>query len=149
MQSFFRIGVVLGFLFLVVPFGQAHDGASGPTKARMDAMVEMGRSLKALTLTAKSSGLVGNSDAIQHIKALMEKGTALPELFTPKEIPAMSEALPKIWDDPDSFSARTQEYDEAVSALNAAIAANEPDAANAALRDVTRSCGTCHQEFRK
>lgn len=149
MNSVLRLSLIaILFAFGAVPIG-AHDGATGPTKVRMDAMSEMGKALKSLTLAARAGDLATAPEAAAQIELLKLKGTQLPALFEARDIPHISESLPSVWDDPDGFKARIVEYTDAIGLLNASYMAEDATEAATALRAVTQSCNSCHQGYRE
>jgi cytochrome c556 len=141
------IGVVAA-LVLGCGAALAHDGVSGATKLRMDAMIDMGRALKGLHMAMRSGALLETPDAPFLIEQLMHKGDALPDLFAKREMPEASEARPEIWDDPDGFRGKIDMFNLHVTALRAAHEGGHRKQARAALRAVTSACSSCHQTYR-
>ncbi|TRD15149.1 c-type cytochrome [Palleronia caenipelagi] len=84
----------------------AHSGAMGVTKERMDAMGEMGDAMKRLTPMMR-----GETDYDPQVVRdaadvmIRHSGSQMTELFPEGSNGAPSEALDKIWEDWDAFSA--------------------------------------------
>jgi cytochrome c556 len=60
-----------------------------------------------------------------------------------------SKALPVIWSDAAKFKQAQDQFRTAVVALNAAAKSGNEGAVKAALGDVGKSCGNCHDNFRE
>lgn len=149
MNTAMRIFISLFVIFFGLFAVSAHEGATGPTKARMDAMSDMGRALKTLTLAARGGRVLNDPAMEASIKILQQKSATLPALFAKQEIPANSDALPSIWDDPKGFEQSIAAYMVATDRLGVAYKAGDNDGLLRALRGAAGTCNTCHRSFRK
>lgn len=99
-------------------------------------------------------GRAGESDQPLTRAAFPASGLAnfaqgLPSLFTPRTRDmGESEALPAIWDDPDSFAAQVAEFQGATAAIEAAARSDDRAAFNAAVDRTRAACQSCHTAFR-
>ena len=60
-----------------------------------------------------------------------------------------SAALPAIWSDAAKFKEAQDQLRTAVGALNAAAKSGNEGAVKAAIGDVGKACGSCHDNFRE
>lgn len=67
--------------------------------------------------------------------------------FTPETKDIQSAALPAIWAEPAKFKEAQDRYQAAVAKLVAASKGDEA-AAKAAIPEVGKTCGACHENFR-
>jgi len=91
-------------------------------------------------------------DYLVQAKALAAMAPILPELFPagtgPDAFPK-TEALPVIWTDKAGFDAKAKAFADATAAFVAAAETGDADKAKAAFFGVGKSCGGCHDTFRK
>lgn len=59
-----------------------------------------------------------------------------------------TEALDKIWEDPEGFAEVIAGFKTNAAALNAAVEAGDTEAMAAAFKATGGSCGTCHDTYR-
>ena len=59
-----------------------------------------------------------------------------------------TKALPAVWDDPEGFAARINEFQSATDALAASAAANDREGFAEALASTTGACKACHDSYR-
>ncbi|WP_421880422.1 c-type cytochrome [Pacificispira sp.] len=83
----------------------AHSGATGVVKERMDAMMSMGKSMKAVAAMMRGE-VAYDADAVREAAALIKQhsGDAMTELFPEGSTGHPSEAKPEIWSKWDEFS---------------------------------------------
>lgn len=150
MRSFIKkiLPLIATALFLAAPMqgAQAHEGASGIVKERMDKFSQARGQMRALrgALQAGDLASVGTITA-DMLPWAKEMADAFPE----GSDKAPSEALPAIWTDPDGFAAAIAAYDEALTALNKAALAGDANAASNGFRSLGASCSNCHRSYRK
>lgn len=122
-----------------------HQGATGPVKARMDAMGEVSRNAKLLGLMAKS-GAVDPLAASEASQRLRQHAAEMPSLFEERMFEAPSEALPEIWENWADFVAKAEAMDTAAILIEAAGA--DPEAFAQAVQRLGQSCTACHELYR-
>ena len=124
----------------------AHQGVRNPAvKARMDLMAVMAASTKTLGRMAKGEK---NFDPALANAALSRLGAAAaetPRLFEAPETDPASEALPEIWLDFDDFTRRSRTLEKVV---RAAAPIETPNDLRAALRNLGKTCSSCHKVYR-
>lgn len=60
-----------------------------------------------------------------------------------------TEALPVIWERPEEFAARWQDYVDAAGRLQTAAKTGDLDATRERTRELGETCGGCHDTFRE
>ena len=130
-----------------VRFVWAHEGATGITKQRMDAMESMARAIKAIRRS-----LEGNRDsaAIQ-IEAgrIREMAVRIPEWFPPGSDAKPTDALPAVWQRWTDFQARATQLEQESIKLVAVAASGDIKNITAQLRVVGQTCSACHADYRQ
>lgn len=142
-------GVCMGLGLAGAGAAFAHGGATGIVKERMDAMSEIGDSMKSVGRMLKS-GPYDPQVAIAAGNAIAgHAGEALTELFPEGSLQPQSEANPAIWNDWPAFEDHAGDLQSAALALKtlAEAGANKQQLAGA-FGDLAGTCKACHQEFR-
>lgn len=128
----------------------AHSGATGIVKERMDAMTEIGDSVKSVGQMLKGEAPYNRERIAAAGQAIAgHAGQALTDLFPEGSLHAPSEASPEIWADWAEFSKIAGTLKESAVALSdlAEAGAGEKDIA-AAFGNVAGTCKACHEAFR-
>ena len=154
---------------LAVVGGSADEGHTGVAKERHDLMEGMAGAMESMVGMVRGMQPY-DADRMRELagKIANSGGDTLTSLFPEGSIDPAGEALPAIWEDWERFSTLAGNLEEAANALAAAAdtppgppSAGPPDAtagdseeapemdAGAALFQVGRSCGACHDDFRK
>jgi len=128
----------------------AHSSATGVVKERMDLMTGMADAMKVIGPMFKGEAPFQPQIVAEKAAYLAEHADKIP-LLTPEgsnEHP--SEALPAIWQDWDRYVAEANFMAEEGRKL-VAIAENgaEFDETRAQFVKLSKTCGTCHDDFRK
>ncbi|RED51608.1 c-type cytochrome [Aestuariispira insulae] len=177
MISFSRIAAPLLTVTMLVSglAVQAHEGATGVVKERMEAMEDVGKSMKALKAMITGE-ITYDADKVRMAAKTIagHGGDNLTRLFPEGSTQHPTAALPAIWEDWQGFSrlaadlashadalakaagndrsmAESSMGGDMMSAAPAAptpaeLAGMAPDSAFMALGKV---CGSCHKQFRK
>ncbi|HEV7291983.1 MAG TPA: cytochrome c [Devosia sp.] len=98
-------------------------------------------------IVRSASGLSGD-EAAAAMQTLLTNFTQIPALFPEGSIVGDSEALPAIWENWEEFVAITDAGRAAAEEGLAAAQAGDTQGYTAALKSVSQTCGTCHQQFR-
>jgi len=69
--------------------------------------------------------------------------------FDPSTSGVKSRALPDIYKNPGKFKEAQEHFEGAVAKLVAATTGGNEAAVKAAIGDIGKSCGSCHQDFRR
>ena len=82
-------------------------------------------------------------------KWLAEWGATMPEHFPEGSGGGQTDALPSIWQNFENFTALANNFETASLALHEAALTNDGAAVQNAMQAVGRTCGACHQSYRK
>jgi len=135
------------FLTAMVAVSAAAD--DNAVKYRQHTMDAVGGHMQALVQLVK--GEVDHKDHITvHASSLAALSTIAPDLFgADSKTGADTEALPKIWEDPDLFKQRLDAFRSSAQDLDAAAKTGDMAKIGAALGPVGKSCKGCHDDFKK
>ena len=112
----------------------------------------MGKHMKALGMMAKGKVDLPAADRLAHARSLHEAARALPGWFpagTGPDAKLETEALAPIWTDRAGFEKAAGDFEAAAANLVAKAEAGDADAFKAAFGGVGKTCGGCHDGFRK
>jgi cytochrome c556 len=128
----------------------AHSGAHGVMKERMELMKGMGDAMK--TMGAMFKGQAPYDPAVLAEKAayLADHANKIPDLTPEGSNEHPSEALPIIWQEWDGY-VESADLLAAEGGKLVDIASNgaEERAAKIQFAKVSKTCGTCHEKYRK
>lgn len=131
----------------------AHSGATGIVKERMDAMKDMGDQSKIVADMFKGKSAFDKNTLLSTTDSFIKHGGEMAELFpdtTESRQGAMTEALPKIWEEWDEFSEKVSEFEELSRTLKStAESTDDVGELRKAFFKTTKSCSGCHKRFRK
>lgn len=132
---------------LIMP-ANAHKGATGVVKERMDLMSSLGKTMKSLNAMAR-----GKTD-YDHVAV---KGAAEQILLQSKQMQSMfpegsnqmpSVAKPEIWTRPGEFKALANALGTEAEKLGGLDKSGGRDALKQQFRRVGKTCSACHKPFR-
>lgn len=125
----------------------AHEGAEGVVKERMDAMSAIGKANKPLVAMIRGRTDVDLTVVKDSANIIAENaGEHFSSLFPEGSIGAPSEALPAIWEDWERFSNLSLELETAAMAL--ADITDEAEFADL-FKAVGGTCRSCHSDYRE
>ena len=139
------MSAVIIIIFGFSEVSEAHKGATGVVKERMDSFKKSQQDIKALYASIRG----GNLDEIKtYSMSLAEWATVMPEYFPEGSGGGVSDASAKIWEDFDGFKEAAKKFE--VAALSVVEAANlsDIDAIMATASTVGDSCKSCHRKFK-
>lgn len=87
-------------------------------------------------------------DLEYHANAMAGLSKITPDLFPEGSGGGDTEALPEIWEDPDGFAERMQDFVDAADAFAAAAASGDMGQIGGGLQQLGRSCKGCHDNYR-
>jgi cytochrome c556 len=128
----------------------AHDGATGMVMQRMEAMKEIGSSMKAIGAMVKGEREFDGAAVESAAGVIAGHAKHMPHMFPEGSLDKPTEALPVIWVRWDNFTgiAKTMEADAMALAKAAKVASSAQDILPQ-LAEVGKSCKSCHQDFRQ
>ena len=148
-----KLTIVLGLVVITSTGVNAHMGASGIVKQRMDAMSEMGDAMKAMGDMVKGKQafvpetITGYAEVLEkHSGTLLDYFPDTDESRHGKE----TEALPKIWESWERFEELSNKFVMSVSELKKG-AANGLDKRSFRIlySKTAKSCSSCHDDYRR
>jgi len=125
----------------------ADTSAENAKKYRLSIMTSLRGHISAASMTVR--GLVDNNGQLAgHAAGLVSSAAELNNIFQKGSAVDDSEALPAIWEQPEKFAAAIKRNQEATVAFQEAVAGGDSDTIGAAFRNMGKSCGGCHDDFR-
>lgn len=128
----------------------AHSGASGVMKERMDMMKGMADAMKAMGGMFKGEAPFEPAIVAENAAYLAKHALMIPDLTPEGSSDHPSEALPIVWQDWDGYVASSNELAvEGKKLVDIAGNGADLDATRAQYIKVGKICGTCHDQYRK
>ena len=138
--------VTLALSLSSTPAALAHKGAMGIVKERMDKFEASEKATKRIKQAlSRGDTVVITAEA----KFLVSWAREMESYFPKNSNQPPSEAKDEIWLKWDDFVGAIQSFESASEALIDATAAEDPRAIGDGFRDMTKSCKSCHQQFRE
>ncbi len=139
-------------LFAILFAAPAFAEAPAHTVTYRQVQMELaGRHMKSVALVIKGK-VDRKADLAGHAAALGALATSFPDLFPagtgPDAVPK-TEALPSIWEKPSAFQEAAVAFQRAAKAFEEAVASGDDATIRAAFGKVGKSCGGCHDHFKK
>lgn len=126
-----------------------HKDAKGVVKDRMELMEDFGKEVKKISTMLKGEKEFKAKEVAEKAHFIAIKSGGIPALFPKGSLEKPSEALPAIWEQPDTFKSRATDFATKAGALAAAADAGDRKAIEAAFAEMGKACGACHTDFRK
>ncbi len=124
----------------------AHSGATGVVKERMDRFKASQDAMKAMA----NAVTLGDFDRlIEYAEGIETWANEMVSYFPEGSNEKPSEALDVIWEKPDEFAAAAAKNAEAARRLMTLAQDGDAEASRSAFRDLAASCKACHQQFRQ
>jgi len=124
----------------------AHKGATGIVKERMDKFEASEKATKRIK-QALSRG--DTAVVMAEAEFLVSWASEMDSYFPENTNQSPSEAKDEIWLQWDDFVGAIESFDQAAQALIDAAATKDPRAMGSAFKEMTKSCKSCHQQFRE
>ena len=128
------------------PAALAHKGAMGIVKERMDKFEASEKATKRIKQAlSRGDTAVVTAEA----ELLVSWAREMENYFPENSNQTPSEARDEIWLQWDDFIGAIQSFKNASNALMDAAASEDPRAMRGAFKEMTKSCKSCHQQFRE
>ena len=115
---------------------------------RKHTMHAVGGHMQALVAIAK--GEVDHKDHLPvHVASLAALSGIAPDLFGADSRGGDTDALPKIWDEPEAFKKALDAFRTAAQDLDAIVKSGNMTNFGAGLGALGKSCKGCHDDFKK
>lgn len=129
--------------------GLAHDGATGMVMQRMEAMKEIGQSMKSIAAMVKGDAPFSGEAVQASASVIAGHAKHMPHMFPEGSLDKPTEALPVIWTNWDRFTEiATKLNSDALALAEVGKTASSAKDILPQLADVGKSCKACHQDFR-
>lgn len=126
----------------------AVSAAGEPQVERQEMMKKVGGAMGALSGIAKGEKPYDADIVKASLATMSEVAKAFPEQFPAgSETGAETEASPKIWETPDDFKAKADQFAVDAEAALASLPADQAGV-GAALGAIGKNCGGCHEVYR-
>ncbi len=129
---------------------QAHEGAKGVVKQRMDAMKTMASSMKSLHAIATRKAkfdrekIKTNTSAIRNVG-----GEKLLKMFPQGSVMSPSEAKPEIWENWPTYVNLVENLSQKLDAMDAVLSTAVTRAEfYSTFMGLSQTCSNCHKRFR-
>ncbi len=143
----FGIAVVMSVFIFILPIS-AHEGATGIVKERMDLMISIGQTMKALSAMVRSPAQFDQNDLVDAAGQLSRKSERMLLLYPEGSMTPPSEASAEIWARPAEFAAIAKALDnEARRLIDVSRNGSREDLATQ-FRAIGKTCSDCHKSFR-
>ena len=127
---------------------QSHMGAKGVVKERMQLMKAYAASMKKINKELRARTSVNYVLIKLEANDIVGRSQKVMELFPPGSGGGMSEASPKIWQQPGDFKKIVEELNQAAQRLAQATSTGEPNLVIEKFRALGGTCKKCHQKYR-
>ena len=136
---------LVSVVLLGIQGAQAHEGATGVVKDRMDRFKASKESVKQLKKSLKT----GDWSVIQQeARDLQQWASEMSSFFPEGSNGKPSEAKDNIWSDWEGFLLTVESYQESTEKLVKASISESFEATATAFKGMLRSCKSCHNEFK-
>ena len=145
-----RIALASGVAFLTTfaISANAHQGATGVVKERMETMKGMADAMKALAPMIKGEQAWDAGSVRDIARTLSEHAGKIPQQFPQGSSGHPSEAREKIWTDWKDFTSNAGDLEKAAKLLGEKSGSGA-DGAKPAFARIVGACKSCHQDFRE
>lgn len=130
-------------LFLSV---NAHDGATGIVKQRMDKFSESKQQLKQIQAAL---GAQDFETIVTAAASIRDWAREMPDYFPAGSGGAPSKASPRIWESFDGFRDAAKAHETAAAELILAAQSGQQDDTINAFKQLAQTCSSCHKAFRQ
>ena len=127
---------------------QAHMGAKGIVKERMQLMKSYAASMKAINVELRDMASVNYILINEEANKIVESSQTIMGLFPPGSGAGVSEASPKIWQKPEDFKKIIEDLKKAARKLAQSTGTGVPKLVIENFRALGGTCKNCHQKYR-
>ena len=129
---------------------QAHEGAKGVVKQRMDAMKTMASSMKSLHAIATGKAKFDREKVKTNTSAIRNVGgEKLLKMFPQGSVMSPSEAKPEIWENWPAYVNLVENLSQKLDAMDAVLSTAVTRAEfYSTFRGLSQTCSNCHKRFR-
>lgn len=140
-----RVILAIGILLLAVQ--SVYADAEGEIKYRQGVMSSVGGHMSAMAAILRNQ--VHLEDLKLHANAMADLADVAPNVFPEGSGDGKTDALPEIWQQPEDFQQRMDDFVEAARAMAAAAETGEMNKIGPAIDSLGKSCKGCHDNYRE
>ena len=127
----------------------AHNGATGVVKERMDEMSSMEKATKQLAKLVKDKQATDYASISELSKQIAQSNANVMHLFPQGSLTDASEAKARIWHNWEHFSSLMQESKAAAEGLAAAATSKaSTEVMEQQFKVLTKTCKSCHRRYK-
>ena len=143
----FIIVAAMSISISVTP-ASAHEGATGVVKERMDLMISIGKTMKALSTIVRPGTQFDQKALTDAADQLTQKSERMLTLFPQGSSNPPSEARLEIWTQPAEFKALAKALGKESQELIDISKNGSPEDLMQQFRLIGKTCSDCHKSFR-
>ncbi len=142
------VSVVASAMLFATPIFADAENDVAQLKYRQTLMSGVGADMSAIgTILKNRLAMPGHVES--HARQLAASAKLIGAAFKNDLGQDATDAQPKIWSDWSGFEAAIADLDKAANALADAAASGDPKAVGPAVKGLGKSCGGCHEAYRK
>jgi cytochrome c556 len=141
----------LAAAILIASAASAQDAGKldeGAIKYRQSVMESVGGDMAAISNIMKY-GLPLTGNVVVHAEGLASHAKLVSSAFERKVTSGPNDAEPAIWEKADEFKEKTKAFETETAKLVEVAKAGDPAALGVQMKATGKSCGGCHESFRK
>ncbi len=141
--------IVRIIIMVILMFASAviNADSAGVYKYRQAVMKAVGGQMAALGASLK--GQVFTENLRLHAGAMADLAEIVPHVFPAGSGTKKSEALPAIWEQPEEFENRVNDFVNAAKSLAEVIQSDDMKAIGGGVQKLGKTCKGCHDNFRE
>lgn len=140
-----RVILAIGILLSAAQW--VYADAEGEIKYRQGVMGAVGGHMSSMAAILRNQ--VHLEDLTLHADAMADLAYVVPNVFPEGSGDGKTEALPEIWQQPEDFQQRMDDFVEASRAMAAAAKTGEMSEIGPAIDSLGKSCKGCHDNYRE
>ncbi len=141
------VGTALLFGLTTAASVQAFDDAEATIDYRQGVMAAIGGNMASIAAIVMDRADYRDNLAT-HVRFIVDLTEDIPAMFPEGSDFGETDALPSIWEDPETYAEKSRANHEAAVALQEAVETGDDAAIAAGFRDLGQSCRSCHEDFR-
>ena len=141
--------LILPFTWLGMNEVNAHKGATGIVKERMDLMKQVGKDMKSLKAMVRGNRAYDPRLVAQISHSMQQAARQIPGQFPEGSLQHPTEARPQIWQQWDKFTNYVRQLETESARLQQIAASADRQSIQHQFRQLNKTCLGCHKSFRK
>lgn len=132
---------------LLLTAAAIHADSEGIYKYRSGVMKAVGGQMASLGASLK--GQVFTENLTLHARAMADLADIVPHIFPQGSGTKKSEALPAVWEKPEEFKNRVDDFVSAAKQLEKIVESGDMKAIGGGVQKLGKTCKGCHDDFRE